>query len=311
MLVVCVNPTMDRQIFLSALQPGSVSRARRNERLAGGKPVDVLRAMAAHNFYPPLLVALPSNNEEYLGLLAAEGITVESFEVPGDLRETIVLYEDSGRSTVVNGQGHPMASGVWTGLADELVRRAADEDWVVLSGSFPPGVTGEDVCNLVRAIHLAGARVALDSGPSWLRAALPAKPDLITPNLAEAKMALRGEEGIEAVDVTEGAMAEAEETAVDLVELGIAHVVVTAGSAGVAWAMASSQGSTAAFDVETVNPIGAGDAFLGGLMARMAGGSPFADAVVWGVATAASAVTQWIPGRADSEQVRSLMGCRT
>lgn len=307
MLVVCLNPTMDRQVFLSELIPGSVSRASSNRRLAGGKPVDVLRAMAAHDFAPPLLVALPKKNDGYLDLLAAEGIAAEAFEVPGELRETIVLYEGSGRSTVVNGQGHPVSSEVWQALTAELLRRAAAEDWVVISGSFPPGISGLDVAQLIDALHDVGARVALDTGPVWLQSALASRPDLITPNLSEAALALSAGTGVEAVEFGEGAMDEALAAARQLVAFGIPHVVVTVGSAGVAWATATDHGMVAAFEVDTLNPIGAGDAFLGGLMSRLVAGSPFSAAIAWGAATAASAVTQWIPGQADADQIRLFM----
>lgn len=311
MLVVCLNPTMDRQVFVSELIPGSVSRATSGRRLAGGKPVDVLRAMAAHDFAPPLLVMLPTKNEGYLDLLAGEGIAADSFEVPGALRETIVLYENSGRSTVINGQGHPVTRDVWDVLCAELVRRADGEDWVVLSGSFPPGVAGADVSKLIEMLHAVGVKVALDTGPAWLCEALHARPDLITPNLAEAQQALSAETGVEAVEFAEGALGEALIVARQLIEFGIPYAVVTVGSAGIAWATSESHGTFPAFNVQTVNPIGAGDAFLGGLMSRLVGGSDFSDAVAWGAATAASAVMQWVPGRADSEQVLRFMEKRT
>lgn len=308
MLVVCMNPTMDRQVFLSELHPGSVSRATRNRRLAGGKPVDVLRAMAAHDFVPPLLVVLPAANEGYLDLLAAEGITAESFDVAGNLRETIVCYEDSGRSTVINGQGQPMPRDVWEALTSELVSRAANEDWVVLSGSFPPGIGGGDVAVLVEGIHGAGAKVALDTGSAWLRDALAARPDLITPNLAEAEQALSAQSGMEAVEFGEGAMDEALTAARELVAHGVEYAVVTVGSAGSAWACGDESGTYPTIPVDTVNPIGAGDAFLGGLLATLARGEDFSEAVAMGTATAASAVLQWIPGRADGAQVREFVG---
>ncbi|SDL23031.1 1-phosphofructokinase family hexose kinase [Tessaracoccus oleiagri] len=306
MLVVCMNPTMDRQVFLPELRPGSVSRATRNRRLAGGKPVDVLRAMAAHEFRPTLLVVLPEHNEGYLELLREEGLDAETHEVPGHLRETIICYEDSGRSTVINGQGQPMTDATWQPLRDALVRRAADEDWVVLSGSFPPGVSADQVARLVADLRAAGAKVALDTGPAWLAAALPAGPDLITPNLAEAQQALSAQHSVEAVEFGHGALDEALTTARELAARGVRYVVVTVGSAGAAWATPDASGTCASLEVETVNPIGAGDAFLGGLLATLAGGDDFAEAVAMGTATAASAVLQWIPGRADAAQVREF-----
>lgn len=306
-LMVCLNPTMDRQIFVAELIPGSVSRSTSNRRLAGGKPVDVLRAMAAHDFSPTLLVALPAGNEGYLDLLRREGIFAETHAVPGVLRETIVLYEDSGRSTVINGQGQPVTPDVWDAISADLTRRAAEQDWVVLSGSFPPGVTGRQVAQLVESLHDAGALVALDTGPAWLHEALSARPDLITPNLAEAQQALTAQEGVEAVEFGDGAIHEALAAARALADRGVSYVVVTAGSLGCAWATPQSDGFCPTLEVDAVNPIGAGDAFLGGLLAKLVSGAPFPEAVKWGAATAASAVLQWVPGKADRDQVHDFV----
>lgn len=323
MLLVCLNPTMDRQVFLSELHPGSVVRATRNRRLPGGKPIDVRRAMAAHGATPELLITLPEGNEGYPALLAAEGIAADILPVPGALRETVVLYEESGRATVINGRGEPHGDDTRRVVAAELTRRARTHRWVVLSGSFPPGYTDDDVRALVRDLHAAGARVALDTGPAWLSAALPALPDLITPNLAEAQQLGGAGPAVEAVEFGDSALADAQVAARTLAAAGIPYAVVTAGSAGAAWATADASGAQAALAVEAVNPIGAGDAFLGGILARIdragsaadtASGAAslttasltaaaLADAVAWGAATAASAVRHTVPGAADAAEV--------
>lgn len=306
MLVVCPNPTIDRQVFVDALVPGSVSRSRRNRALPGGKPVDVLRAMLAHDCHPPLHVLLPDQNEGWVERLADEGIPAHAFGTAGRVRETIVVYEDDGRATVINGQGHTVAPQAWRAFTGHVVGIAGPREWVVVSGSFPPGVDDDAVATFVDDLHAAGARVALDTGPRWLAAALPARPDLVTPNLAEAEQALTGTPATESVDVATDAAERARRAAEALAARGITHAVVTAGTQGTAWATADASGVVPAVLVEAVNPIGAGDAFLGGLMARLDRDEPFADAVAWGVVTASSAVTQWIPGRADAAQVAEL-----
>ena len=84
---------------------------------------------------------------------------------------------------------------------------------------------------------------------------------------------------------------------------GIASVVVTAGSAGLAWATAGGSGRLPGQPVAVRNPIGAGDAFMGGLVARLEQGTPFADAVAWGMATSCAAIEQWSPGGASGDRV--------
>lgn len=306
MLAICPNPTIDRQVFVSALNPGSVSRAHRNQAWAGGKPVDAIRAMQAHAVNPPMLVLLPQENPDYVGLLKNEGIKALPVTVPGTMRETIALYEDTGRATIINGQGAEVSPADWTAFCDAARTHARGQDWVIISGSFPPGVSGEQVIELIEAARHDGAKIALDTGSSWLQAALPAHPDLITPNLSEATLALGGEQTIESVEVDPEDITRAVAAAEALVQQGVAYAVVTAGAAGTAWATADASGSVPIAKVDVVSPIGAGDAFIGGLMARYAAGADFGDAVRWGVATAASAITQWVPGRAHARQVDDL-----
>ena len=54
-------------------------------------------------------------------------------------------------------------------------------------------------------------------------------------------------------------------------------------------------------EVEVRNPIGAGDAFLGGLLSWLEVGWSFPEAVRWGMATACAAIGQWSPGAASAE----------
>lgn len=263
--------------------------------------------MAAHGAEPQLLITLPDTSEDYAALLAAEGIAADVVPVPGALRETVVLYEDSGRATVINGRGAHVDPDTWRTVAAAVRQRAAKHRWVALSGSFPPGVTDINVRQLVDSVHDAGARVALDTGPGWLRASLPARPDLITPNLAEAQHLGSAGPAVEAIEFGATALADARTAARALADAGLPYVVVTAGSAGAAWATADDSGTQAAIAVETVNPIGAGDAFLGGILAHLDDSdgtdTDFADAVAWGAATAASAVRHSVPGQADSAEV--------
>lgn len=70
-------------------------------------------------------------------------------------------------------------------------------------------------------------------------------------------------------------------------EFDIETVVITQGDAG---ALAFTDGETIdsdAFDVDTVDPIGSGDAFVGGFLAHYLDGGTVADALTYGSATAA------------------------
>lgn len=303
MLVVCPNPTIDRQVILADLAPGTVLRARENKAYPAGKSVSAARGCRANGASPQVHVLLPEGGSSwYLDTLRAEGMNVTDHLYPGEVRETILVYEDSGRVTVINGTGAEIAADRWYEFVRMVVAQVTPGGWVICSGSFPPGVGEPELADFVGRVARAGGKLALDTGPNWLATGIAAGPALISPNLAEAEAVLAGDPGaVEPTDVGADALERAEAAAVALRARGVEHVTVTAGAAGVAWASPDGTGRLPGIEVEVKNPIGAGDAFLGGLVAWLEVGWDFPAAVRWGMATACSAISQWSPGAASAE----------
>lgn len=303
MLVVCPNPTIDRQVILAELAPGTVLRARENKAFPAGKSVSAARGCRANGANPEVHVLLPEDGSAwYLDTLRAEGMNVTEHLYPGTVRETILLYEDSRRVTVINGTGAEVSPERWYEFVRAVLARVTPGGWVVCSGSFPPGVGEEELSDFVSRVSRIGGKLALDTGPSWLATGIAAGPTLISPNLAEAEAVLSGNpDAVEPTDVGADALQRAEAAAAGLRERGVEYVTVTAGAAGVAWASPGGTGRLVGIEVDVVNPIGAGDAFLGGLVAWLEVGWGFPEAVRWGMATACSAISQWSPGAASAE----------
>ncbi len=306
MLAVCPNPTIDRLVILDELFPGGVLRARENRAYPAGKSVSAARGCRANGAAPQLHVLLPVGGAAwYLDRLRAEGLAAAVHACPGEVRESIIVLEDSGRVSVLNGAGALASAEVWEDFVAACCASIRPGDWVICSGSLPPGVGTAALTALVGAVATAGGRLALDTGPAWMPAALAGshRPSLISPNLAEAEAILTGVAAFEATTVDADALARAEAAAAGLHRLGVPHVVVTAGSAGLAWAGDDGSGALIGQPVDVRNPIGAGDAFLGGLVARLEQGLAFADAAAWGMATSCAAIEQWSPGGADPARV--------
>ncbi len=306
MLAICPNPTIDRLVILETLVPGTVDRARENRAYPAGKSVSAARGCLANGAVPRVHVLLPTDGSEwYLETLRSEGMDVTSHTCAGAVRESIIVIEDGGRVTVLNGPGATVSEERWDDFFTATTAGLRPGDWVICSGSFPPGVGPKALARLVAAIAGTGARLALDTGPAWMPLALrgPALSALITPNLAEAEAILTGETAPEATGVGDDALARAAGAAAGLHERGIDHVVVTAGSAGLAWATREGSGVLPGQNVKVRNPIGAGDAFLGGLVSRLETGLDFAESARWGMATACAAIEQWSPGGATARRV--------
>ena len=107
--------------------------------------------------------------------------------------------------------------------------------------------------------------------------------DVLTPNQTEVEALC----GIEVVDVDS-----ARRAAVDLVEKGIPTAIVKLGELGVCYATSEGSGHVPSFEVEPVDTVAAGDAFGAGVAVALGEGVPLDEAVRFGCAAGALAVTR-------------------
>jgi ribokinase len=118
--------------------------------------------------------------------------------------------------------------------------------------------------------------------------------DVLTPNQNEAEF-LTGI-GVKGPET-------ARKAAEALLAAGVSTVVVKLAEQGAYYASGREGGYVPGFKVDVVDTIGAGDAFGGALTVALAGGRPLAEAVRWGCAAGALAVTK--PGAQGSMPTRA------
>jgi len=309
MLVVTPNTCIDVTTWLSALVPGSVSRATRTEVTAGGKGVNVCRTLRALGDSPVLIGLSPVSDSRLVDLLAAEGCDFLPVPQSGRSRLALILLEDAGRVTVVNGRGPEPHE--WD--HDQLLATIAEQveatrpAAVLCSGSLPPDVPPTLYADVVEAGHARGVPVLVDAAPAVLGATLAAGPDLVSPNLGEVESLLFGrtdenveEEGDDLADRCVTASRE-------LHARGARRAVVTAGSHGAALTTADGSWWVDAVTVPVANPIGAGDSFLAGTAHALAGGADDVAALRHGMAVAAAAVQHERGGMLDASLVDGIL----
>jgi len=309
------NLTIDRTLTIDELRPGEVLRFERAVVTPGGKGVNVARVAREMGASAVLVGFVPGRTGAAgAALLADEGIALRGVEVGGELRSTAVVLERSGRVTVFNEPGPPLAPGEWERFEDVVGDALSGEGEggqrvLACSGSLPPGAPADAYARLVAIAHERDALAIVDVGGDQLAAALGAGADVVTPNLAEAEGLLlgRADESVEAGDlaaVRERAVAAARA----LVERGAARAVVTAAEAGagvadgwmVRWLPAHSV-------AEVRNPIGAGDALVGGLALALERREEFGTAVALGMACGAASVETDTAGVVVPARVAALL----
>jgi 1-phosphofructokinase len=279
-VTLTLNPSLDRTIEIPELVRGEMVRAGETRLDPGGKGVNVARALSAHK--QPTCAVVPCGGPEgrqLTELLEQEGIDVCAVPVSGHTRSNVSLVEPDGSVTKINEPGGELTPDDLERIMKAVLDTAAAADWVVASGSLPPGVPDRFYYALGRRLTERGIRLAVDTSGPALTAALGAGPALVKPNREElAEFAGFPIDSIGDVVRATTAMREA----------GAGTVLASLGADGAV--LAGGEGDTGVRHGESSvdrgrSTVGAGDAMLAGYLAGgVTGGDAFIEALSWGAA---------------------------
>ncbi|AXA90191.1 ribokinase [Massilia sp. YMA4] len=210
--------------------------------------------------------------------LAADGIDVDHVSVlPGVATgvASILVDADGQNSIVIAGGANDQLTPAHIDAALPLLARASI---VVLQLETPL----DTVRHAIATAYGMGKTVVLNPAPAArLPAGLLAQVDYLVPNEIEAAMLL----GAAASDDHAG-------SAAALRAMGCRNVLVTLGAQGVHAALADGSRDCPARAVTAVDTTAAGDTFIGGFVAALAGGADPASAIDLGQRAAAIGVTR-------------------
>jgi 1-phosphofructokinase len=271
------NPSVDRTLEISSLNPGGVHRASAEHEEPSGKGVNVTRALTKNGVTS--LAILPVGGPagaQLEALLLAERVDFEAIPISDAVRVNVSLTEPGGRTTKINAPGPVLSEAELSNLTDALLARVREGDWVVASGSLPRGVGRDYYATVCRLVHDVGGRFALDASGEPFLAGLSARPEVIKPNVDELE---------EAVGRPIGTLGDAVAAAQELTESGARSVVVSMGPDGALLIGADHVLHASAQALNPRSTIGAGDALLAGFIAGGgAGEQALREAVAWGTA---------------------------
>jgi 1-phosphofructokinase len=282
-VTLTTNPSIDRTIEVDALHRGAVLRAHDGRVDPGGKGINVARALVTHGL--KVRAVLPTGGAEgrqLAELLAGLGVDLRTVAINGAVRSNITVVEADGTVTKLNEPGPALDAGEIARLFDATLDASDGADWLVLSGSLPPGAGDETYATLLWRTRGSGVRRALDtSGPAF-RLALAAEPDLVKPNR---------EELAEATGRPVDTIGDAVTAARELLAKGAGAVLTSLGPDGALLVDLHGVVHAEAPPEQPRSTVGAGDALLAGFLSA-GGAGP--DALVTGVAWSAAAVR--LPG---------------
>ena len=276
-VTVTPNPSIDRTVTLPAqLTRGAVHRVTSVTNQAGGKGVNVARALTLAGV--DTLAVLPAAANDPL-ITALQAIAVPFQVVPTlePARINLTITEPDGTTTKVNEPGATLDAATVTALTDAVLAAADGADWVVMSGSLPPGMPVSWYGDVVAQLAGHRCRIAVDTSDAPL-AALCASldrgaPDLIKPNGEELASVL----GLPA-DSLEAAVAQGDPEPVvaaarQLIDRGVGAVLATLGAAGAVLVDRNGAWLATPPPITPRSTVGAGDSSLAGYVRAEVGGA--------------------------------------
>ncbi len=270
--VVCVtfNPAIDHTVFVERLVPGTVHRADRSHRQAGGKGVNVATMLALGGAQVAVSGFLGEDNPSLFEKhFRAHGLRDDFVRVAGETRTGIKIVDTTADETTdLNLPGPQPTAAQCDALLSSLLSHARPGLWFVLAGSLPSSVTLDYYTTLIRTLRATGARVAVDTSGPALAAAVAAGIDLAKPNAHELAELL----GRAPTDFTETLAA-----ARALRREKVPYLVVSLGHEGALFLTPDAELMAGAPPVRVVSTVGAGDSLLAGFLQGLLTGAAPAD----------------------------------
>ena len=301
---------------MNHFERGAVMRAPSAEVRAGGKGIDAARVAHSLHKRAPLLVLLGNlDRDQFCTLLHDEEIDFRYSTYQGNIRVATMYQEiNSSVTTIVNEEGPTINQSEWDGFLAELQREIKPGEIVANMGSFPLGITEENLAELVNLVHENGCLIFLDTAPHFLRWALKSGADIVSPNLDEAEAVIKeASEDLFLGDSSNG-RERSIAAALQLCVMGAKVAIVHAGSLGSALAFGGKTYFVPQVEVVVASTVGAGDSLAAGFILKSEEQNDVRkmDLIDWklslqyGSATAAAACEKGRSGDVDPARVEEL-----
>lgn len=304
-LTVTLNAAIDRTLAVPNFHVGRRHRAVEQTAVAGGKGVNVARAL--RSLGRPVLatgVAGGGTGDRIIQLLEEEGIATDFIRIGEESRmSTAVIDPTDNVTTEINERGPALTNAERERAVERVLYLAQGASIVVLCGSLPRGLPVELYGDLIEELRRLEVTTVLDTEGEPLRVGTRAGPDLVTPNSVEAEE-LVGHEFSDRDDLTRGVR--------EIVALGARNAIITH-DAGCVALLGGDSAERIAYRVwvdprEPVSTVGSGDAFLAGYVAGLFEGRSAEESLCLATACGAESVRHVGAGVIDPREVERLAG---
>jgi 1-phosphofructokinase family hexose kinase len=302
-ITVTLNAAIDKTLAVPNFRLGRRHRAVEQTAMAGGKGVNVARALRALG--QPVIatgVAGGPTGTRIVEHLTEEGILNDFVRIREESRtSTAVVDPTSGDQTEINEHGPQVSDQELDLFVDKLLYLAKGAAVCVFAGSLPRGVDTGLYGRLIDEMRRLGVTTVIDSEGEPLRTATRRGPDVVSPNELEAE-GLVGHEFADEDDRRRGLG--------EMVDMGAREGIITLADGCLA---VLGEGSDRCLyratlePLEPVSSVGSGDALLAGFVAARYGGGDPEHCLRFAVACGAESTQHFGAGVLEQREVHRLL----
>ena len=302
-VTVTLNAAVDRTLTVPNFQRGQRHRASEGLTLAGGKGINIARALKRLGV-PVIATGLAGGGTgmRIVEELTGEAILNDFVRIEDVSRTSTAIVDPTGGSyTEVNEWGPHVSAEELEILLEKLAYLSRAGDHVIFAGSLPRGVEAGFYGEAIRDLNRRGVLTVIDSEGEALRLGAQAEPFLVSPNEREAE-GLVGQEFHDDDDFLAGLEA--------IAELGARNVLITRESG--CWALLRSDREVHRYRalaprIEPVSAVGSGDVLLAGFIAARLEDRTDEEALRAAVAAGAASTLELGAGRFEPREAGRLV----
>lgn len=278
-----LNPAYDVHAFADTLSLHCENLADIQSREAGGKGVNISRALYSGSIPNTAMIVLGEENcDDFIKAISFLDCILLKKE--GRIRENLTIHCAASPETRISFSGFSVNDSILDEILEKIT--ISDDTIITFTGRIPKGISKDRAKAFLKQLRCRGARIVLDSKSFSAADIFEIQPWLIKPNQEEISEYLGCE-----IKTLEQALEKASVFSMK----GVTNTMVSLGEQGAALLSGGKAYVATCPPIQAVSTIGAGDSTIAGFIAAAYQGKPVTEclqtAVAYGTAACLTAGT--------------------
>ena len=258
-ITLTLNPAFDIHCNITPFRPFSENFGTVNSKDAGGKGLNISRALNANGIDSLAIIAIGNENgAEFSEAVKKDGLNCIFISVDGRIRENYTIHTDGENETRISFDGSFSSSDLLA-RCEEAIRAAMTPDTALtFTGSIPSCVSKDECKDMLKRLRNEGVKTVIDCRSFSLDDIIECRPYLIKPNKLEL-CSLLGREISDTSDIIS--------TAQTLHASGVENVMISMGEDGAVLVTKNGTFTIHSPSITPLSTIGAGDSSVAGFLA--------------------------------------------